>query len=199
MRLASQLTGWDIDILTEEEESERRQKEFQERTIAFQEEMNVDEVVAQLLVSEGFASLDEVAYVEIDELMVIDGFDEDTAREIQMRARENLEEKANAILATAQENGLQDSLKGFGHFSPPMLLALTEHSITSLQDFAECADWEIAGGTTEIDGKMVKDTGILERFDVSQQEAIELIMLARAECGMIEQEPEATEPEVQNT
>lgn len=185
VRLASQLTGWDIDILTEEEESERRQKEFQERTEAFQSAMNVDEMVAQLLVSEGFASLEEVAYVELDELTCIDGFDEETAKEIQTRARESMEDQANKIIAQARENGLDESLVAFGKFSPPMLLALTENGIKTLQDFAECADWEIAGGTTEVDGKTVKDTGILESFDISQAEAMELIMHARVESGII--------------
>ena len=92
VRLASQLTGLDIDIMTEAEESERRQKEFEERSKLFMETMNVDEVVAQLLVSEGFANLEEVAYVEIDELLVIEGFDQDTADELQARARESLDE-----------------------------------------------------------------------------------------------------------
>lgn len=186
VRLASQLTGWDIDILTEEEESQRRQKEFVERTQNFQTNMNVDEMVAQLLVSEGFASLEEVAYVELDELMSIDGLDEETAQEIQTRARESLEEQENAILNQAREKGIDESLVEFGNFSPPMLLALANENILTLRDFAECADWEIAGGTTEIDGKTIKDTGILEVFNISQAEAQELIMQARVELGMID-------------
>ena len=92
MRLASQLTGFDIDIMTEAQESERRQAEFAERTQLFMESLNVDEMVAQLLVAEGFATLEEVAYVDLDELAAIDGFDEDTAEELQARARESLEE-----------------------------------------------------------------------------------------------------------
>jgi N utilization substance protein A len=91
VRLASQLTGWDIDILTEEEESQRRQAEFNERTAYFVDKLNVDEVVAQLLVAEGFTQLEEVAYVELDELSGIEGFDEETAEELQARAREHLE------------------------------------------------------------------------------------------------------------
>jgi len=98
VRLASQLTGLDIDIMTEAEESERRQKEFEVRSKLFMDTMNVDEVVAQLLVSEGFTNLEEVAYVEIDELLVIEGFDQDTAEELQARARESLDEmNAKAI------------------------------------------------------------------------------------------------------
>ncbi|MGU4174162.1 transcription termination/antitermination protein NusA, partial [Pseudomonas aeruginosa] len=91
VRLASQLTGWDIDIMTEQEESERRQKEFNERTALFMEALDVDEMVGQVLASEGFAQVEELAYVDLDEISSIDGFDEDTADEIQTRAREYLE------------------------------------------------------------------------------------------------------------
>src|SRR6056300_1385255 len=99
VRLASQLTGLDIDIMTESDESERRQAEFEERSKLFMDTMNVDEVVAQLLVSEGFATLEEVAYIDIDELLSIDGFDQDTAEELQARARESLDEINSKALA----------------------------------------------------------------------------------------------------
>ena len=105
VRLASQLTGWDIDILTEQEESERRQKEFAERTQLFMEALDVDEVIAQLLATEGFASVEEVAYVDTGEIAHIEGFDEDTAKEIQTRAREYPGEAGSRARRQAQGAG----------------------------------------------------------------------------------------------
>ncbi|MEM9146592.1 MAG: transcription termination factor NusA [Pseudomonadota bacterium] len=186
VRLASQLTGWDIDIMTEAEESERRQQEFNERSAMFMETLNVDEMVAQLLVSEGFSSLEEVAFVELDELVAIDGFDEDTAEELQARARESLEEVNQKALAGARELGADDTLIGFEGLSPQMVLALAKDGVTSLQEFATCADWELAGGYTTIDGKRVKDDGLLEPFDVGLEEAQYLVMKARVELGMVD-------------
>ena len=185
VRLASQLTGWDIDIMTEQEESERRQAEFAQRTANFQEAMNVDEMVAQLLVSEGFANLEEVAYVELDELTVIDGFDEGTAEEIQARARESLEEINAKALEKARELGVEDDLVEFEGLAPQMVLALAEDGILNLDEFAKCADWELAGGWSTIDGKRVKDDGLLEKFDVSLEEAQYMVMTARVALGII--------------
>jgi len=185
VRLASQLTDLDIDIMTEAEESARRQKEFEERTQLFIETLDVDEFFAQLLVSEGFANLEEVAYVEIDELLVIDGVDEDTAQELQTRAREFLEEQANRALEHAKELGVEDSLINFEGLSPQMLEALVEDGIKTLDEFATCADWELAGGWTTVDGERVKDDGILEKFDVSLEEAQDLVMTARVMLGWV--------------
>ncbi|MFT7191401.1 MAG: N utilization substance protein A, partial [Dinoroseobacter sp.] len=144
VRLASQLTGLDIDILTETEESERRQAEFAERTGMFMEALDVEEVIAQLLVTEGFTNLEEVAYVEIDELLSIEGFDEDTVGELQARAREHLEEQNRKALEAAKELGVEDSLVGFGNLTPQMLEALGKDGVKTLEDFATCADWELA-------------------------------------------------------
>ena len=185
VRLASQLTNLDIDIMTEAEESARRQKEFEERTQLFIETLDVDEFFAQLLVSEGFANLEEVAYVEIDELLVIDGVDEDTAQELQARAREFLEEQANKALEHAKELGVEDSLINFEGLSPQMLEALAEDGVKTLDEFATCADWELAGGWTTVDGERVKDDGILEKFDVSLEEAQDLVMTARVMLGWV--------------
>jgi N utilization substance protein A len=185
VRLASQLTNLDIDIMTEVEESARRQKEFEERTKLFIETLDVDEFFAQLLVSEGFANLEEVAYVEIDELLVIDGVDEDTAQELQTRAREFLEEEANKALEKAKELGVEESLINFEGLSPQMLEALGEDGIKTLDEFATCADWELAGGWTTVDGERVKDDGILEKFDVSLEEAQDLVMTARVMLGWV--------------
>ncbi len=187
VRLASQLTGLDIDILTEAEESERRQAEFQERTQLFMDALNVDEMVAQLLAAEGFTSLEEVAYVELDELLAIEGFDEETAEELQARARDYMEEEYAKAIAKARELGVEDSLLSFEGLTPEMFVALGEEGIRTLEDFATCADWELAGGyTTDKDGNRVKDDGILEPFDMSLEEAQNLIMAARIQLGWVD-------------
>jgi N utilization substance protein A len=195
VRLASQLTGLDIDIMTEAEESERRQKEFEQRSKLFMETMNVDEVVAQLLVSEGFASLEEVAYVEVDELLVIDGFDQGTADELQARARESLEELNAKALAQAKELGTEQSLIDFGGLTPQMLVALAKDGVKTIDDFATCADWELAGGYTTVDGERVKDEGLLESFDMGLAEAQELVMAARVQLGWVTEEQLAADAE----
>ncbi|MGB0904271.1 MAG: transcription termination factor NusA, partial [Mangrovicoccus sp.] len=155
VRLASQLTGLDIDIMTESQESERRQAEFAERTKLFMDSLDVDEFFAQLLVSEGFTNLDEVAYVELDELLVIDGVDESTADELQARARDYIEAINRAALEKARELGVEESLIEFEGLTPQMIEALAQDGIKSLEDFATCADWELAGGWTTVDGQRV--------------------------------------------
>ncbi|GGE57238.1 transcription termination factor NusA [Actibacterium pelagium] len=188
VRLASQLTGLDIDIMTEAEESERRQKEFEERTRLFMAALDLDEFFAQLLVSEGFATLEEVAYVEVDELLAIDGVDEGTAEELQARARDCLEEMNRKALARAQELGVEQSLIDFDGLTPQMIEALAEDGVKTLEDFATCADWELAGGWTTVDGQRVKDDGVLEKFDVSLEEAQNLVMTARVILGWVDPE-----------
>lgn len=187
VRLASQLTGWQIDIMTESEESERRQKEFAERTELFIKALDVDEMVAQLLVSEGFTSLEEVAFVELEELLSIDGFDEATAEELQARARDHLEAQNRAALDKARSLGVDDTLIGFEGLTPQMLAVLGENGITDLETFATLADWELSGGyTTGPDGKRVKDEGMFEPFDVTAEEARNLIMTARVTLGIVD-------------
>jgi N utilization substance protein A len=198
VRLASQLTGLDIDIMTESDESARRQKEFEERTKLFVDTLDVDEFFAQLLVAEGFTNLEEVAYVEIDELLVIDGVDEDTANELQARARDFLEAQANAAIERAKELGVEDSLFGFEGLTPQMIQALAEDDVKTLEDFATCADWELAGGWTTVNGERVKDEGTLEPFGVTLEAAQDLIMTARITLGWVdpaELEAEAEEAE----
>src|SRR6056297_2049970 len=186
VRLASQLTGLDIDIMTEAEDSERRQKEFEERTKLFMDTLDLDEFFAQLLVSEGFTTLEEVAYVELDELLVIDGVDEDTAQELQARARDILEAQGREAMEKARELGVEDSLVEFEGLTPQMVLALAEDDVKSLEDFATCADWELAGGWTVVDGERVKDDGLLEPFDVSLEEAQNMVMTARVMLGWVD-------------
>ena len=186
VRLASQLTGLDIDIMTESQESERRQQEFAERTQLFITALDLDEFFAQLLVSEGFTSLEEVAYVDMDELLVIDGVDESTAEELQARARDYIEAQNQAALEKAREMGVEQSLIDFEGLTPQMIVALAEDGVKTLEDFATCADWELAGGWTTVDGQRVKDTGILEKFDVSLEEAQTLVMTARVQLGWVD-------------
>jgi len=188
VRLASQLTALDIDIMTEEEESARRQKEFELRTGLFMETLDLDEFFAQLLVSEGFTNLEEVAYVEQDELLVIDGVDEGTAEELQARARDYLEAQAKAALENARALGVEDSLVEFDGLTPQMIEALAKDDIKTLEDFATCADWELAGGWTTVEGERVKDDGLLEPFDVSLEEAQNLVMTARIQLGWVDPE-----------
>ncbi|MBD3803378.1 MAG: transcription termination/antitermination protein NusA [Thioclava sp.] len=186
VRLASQLTGLDIDILTEAEESARRQAEFAERTKLFVDALDIDEFFAQLLVAEGFTSLEEVAYVDMDELLSIEGVDEDTAEELQARARDVIEEQNRKALEAAREMGVEQSLFDFEGLTPQMIEALAKDGIKTLEDFATCADWELAGGWTTVDGARVKDDGLLEKFDVSLEEAQNLIMTARIQLGWVD-------------
>jgi N utilization substance protein A len=195
VRLASQLTGLDIDIMTESDESARRQAEFTERTNLFIETLDIDEMMAQLLVSEGFTNLEEVAYVDLDELLSIDGFDEATAAELQARARDNLEAANNKALETARALGVEDSLITFEGLTPQMLEALARDNIKTLEDFATCADWELAGGWTTENGQRKKDEGVLEKFDVSLEEAQHLVMTARVMLGWVD--PTAAEDYVE--
>ncbi|NUH66898.1 transcription termination/antitermination protein NusA [Sulfitobacter sp. S0837] len=186
VRLASQLTGLDIDIMTEEQESQRRQAEFELRTKLFMDNLDLDEFFAQLLVSEGFTNLEEVAYVEVDELLVIDGVDEDTAGELQARARDVLEAQNKAALDNARALGVEDSLVEFEGLTPQMIEALAKDDVKTLEDFATCADWELAGGWTTVNGERVKDDGALEPFDISLEDAQEMIMTARVMLGWVD-------------
>jgi transcription termination/antitermination protein NusA len=196
VRLASQLTGLDIDILTEADESARRQAEFAERTKLFMDTLDVDEMMAQLLVAEGFTNLEEVAYVEMDELLSIDGFDDSTAAELQARARDYLEEQARKALEAARKMGVEESLINFEGLTPQMLEALAKDGVKTLEDFATCADWELAGGWTTENGQRKKDEGILEKFDMSLEEAQNLVMTARVMLGWVD--PTAMEPKAED-
>ncbi|WP_299358321.1 transcription termination factor NusA [uncultured Paracoccus sp.] len=186
VRLASQLTGLDIDILTEEEESKRRQAEFNARTQLFMDTLDLDEFFAQLLVAEGFTNLEEVAYVEQGELLAIDGVDDGTAEELQARARDYLEAQNAKALENARELGVEDSLIGFEGLTPQMLEALAKDDVKTLEDFATCADWELAGGWTSQNGQRVKDDGILEPFGISLEEAQDMVMTARVMLGWVD-------------
>ena len=153
VRLASQLTGWDIDIVTEQEESEHRQAEFEKRTKLFIDALNVDEVVGQLLASEGFNSVEELAFVDEKEIAGIEGFDEDTARELQTRAREYLAKDEAELDAKRKELGVEDALKEVPGVTTAMLVKLGENGIKTVEDLAGCATDDLVGWTERKDGE----------------------------------------------
>jgi transcription termination/antitermination protein NusA len=186
VRLASQLTGWDIDIMTEAEESERRQKEFTVRTQRFIEALDVDETLAQLLASEGFDSVEEVAFVELREIASIGGLDEQTAEELQNRAREYLERLAAQQDARRKELGVMDELKEVAGVTPAMLVAFGEADIKSVEDLAGCATDDLVGWTERKPGETVKHKGALSDLDISTEEVNAMIMAARVKAGWIE-------------
>ncbi|MEP0325143.1 transcription termination factor NusA [Bauldia litoralis] len=188
VRLASQLTGWDIDILTEQEESERRQKEFQDRTALFIEALDVDEVVGQLLASEGFVSVTEIAYVELDELASIEGFDEETAVELQSRAAEYLARIEGEQDAERQELGVEDVLKEIPGVTTAALVALGKADIKTMDDFAGCVPDDLVGWVERKDGESTRFPGALDGFDISRAEAEAMIMQARIKAGWITEE-----------
>src|SRR5215467_12345519 len=185
VRLASQLTGWDIDILTEQEESERRQADFEKRTRMFMEALNVDEVVGQLLASEGFGSVEELAAVEGKELAGIEGFDEGTAGELQTRAREYLARIEAELDAKRRELGVEDAMKTVPGVTTATLVRFGENGIKTVEDLAGCATDDLAGWTERKDGEAVRQAGILDGMDLSRDEAETLIMRARVKAGWI--------------
>jgi N utilization substance protein A len=185
VRLASQLTGWDIDILTEQEESERRQAEFEKRTRMFIDALNLDEVVGQLLASEGFTSVRELAYVEEKELGSIEGFDEETARELQQRARDYLAQIEAELDAKRVELGVEDALRDVAGVTTEMMVALGENSIKTVEDLAGCATDDLAGWSERKDGETQHYPGALESFELTRAECEAMIMQARVKAGWI--------------
>jgi N utilization substance protein A len=186
VRLASQLTGWNIDILTEAEESERRQKEFLARTELFMNSMNVDEMVGQLLASEGFRTVEEVAYVNIAELAGIDGVDEDTATEIQNRALTYLSEREAEFEAKRQALGVADDLREIDGVTTAMMVALGENDVKSVEDLAGCATDDLVGYVERKNGETTRHAGFLDSFGLSRSDAEAMIMAARVRAGWIE-------------
>jgi N utilization substance protein A len=185
VRLASQLTGWDIDILTEQEESERRQTEFQNRTKIFMEALDVDEVVGQLLASEGFNSVEELLLVDAKEIAGIEGFDEETAQELQARAREYLERIEGEYDAKRRELGVADEVKEVPGVTSPMLVKFGENDIKSVEDLAGAATDDLVGWTERKDGETTRYPGVLDGFDLSREDAEAIIMQARVKAGWI--------------
>ena len=190
VRLASSLCGWDIDILTEDQESERRQKEFQERTNLFMEALDVDELLSQLLVTEGFTDINELAFVDLKEISNIAGFDEDTAEEIQARAADFLNKENKELEERCNVLGIADDLLEVEDLSLKMIVALGENDVKTLEDFAYCSSDDLLGWDEIVEGEKKREEGILEGFDISISQANDLIMSARVKLGII---PEVTE------
>ncbi len=188
VRLASQLTGWDIDIVTEQEELEHRQAEFEKRTKLFIDALNVDEMVGQLLASEGFNSVEELAVVDEKEIAGIEGFDEDTARELQNRAREYLSKEEAELDARRQELGVDDALKELPGLTTQMLVKLGENDVKTMEDLAGCATDDLFGWSERKDGEATHHPGILDDFELSRDETEALIMLARVKAGWVKEE-----------
>jgi N utilization substance protein A len=199
VRLASQLTESQIDIMTEEEASEKRQREFAQRSKMFEEELDVDETLSQLLVAEGFAELEEVAYVELSELASIEGFDDDLAEELQNRAQEALDRQEEAHRAERRALGVEDALAELPHLNEQMLVVLGKAGIKTLDDLADLATDELIAKKREAPRRRQSDAaklagpplrrppqrtedkgGVLGEFGLSEEQGNEIIMAARA-------------------
>jgi N utilization substance protein A len=189
VRLASQLTGWTIDIMTEAEESERRQEEFMAQSQRFIEALDVDDTLAHLLVAEGFTEVEEIGYVESEELLGVEGFDDDLVAELQRRARDFLEAEAKAADEKRIELGVQDDLADMEGLTPQMLVVLGEDEIKTLEDFAGCAADELTS----------KEDGILRKFSIVEDEASDMIMSARVALGWITAEELMSSEEQETT
>ncbi len=188
VRLASQLTGWSIDILTEEEESERRQKEFAERTQLFIAALDVDEVIAQLLATEGFTDVEDLAYVDLGEIAAIEGFDEDTAEEIQARARDYLDRLAAEQDAKRKELGVEDAVLEVEGVELAMTVKFGENDVKTVEDLAGLVTDDLRGWFETKNGERVREPGILEDFNLSSEDAEMMIMRARVNAGWISEE-----------
>jgi N utilization substance protein A len=205
VRLASQLTGRAIDIMTEAESSEKRQKEFVERSEMFQQELDVDETLAQLLVAEGFSELEEVAYVALEEIAGIEGLDDELAEELQSRAVEALERKEEANRAERRELGVEDALAELPHLTEAMLVTLGKAGVKTLDDLADLATDELiqkgrteqrrSDNTRRHNARADDKPGILAVYGLNEEQGNEIIMAARAHW--FDDEPEAQGPETQ--
>ncbi len=195
VRLASILTGWDIDILTEQEESERRQKEFQERSEMFMSALDADEMIAQLLASEGFTSLEEVAYVPLEELADIEGFGEEMGQELQTRAREHLDRLNRELDEKRKELGVEDAVGEVEGVTLARMVKFGENDVKTVEDLAYCATDDLTGWVERKDGEAVRFEGILD--DISAAEAEAMIMRARLAIGLVTEEDLAKAEEVE--
>jgi len=202
VRLASQLTGSQIDIMTEAESSEKRQKEFVERSKMFEEELDVDETLSQLLVAEGFSELEEVAYIDAAELANIEGFDEELAEELQNRAQEALDRREEANREARRALGVEDALAELPHLTEAMLVVLGKGGIKTLDDLADLATDELIakkrteqrrrdGSVNKRAGRDEDKGGVLGEYGLTEEQGNEIIMAARAHW--FEDEPQTEE------
>jgi N utilization substance protein A len=192
VRLASQLTGWQIDLMTETADSERRQREFKERTDLFQKALDADETLAQLLASEGFETVEEIAYVEIEELASIEGFDEEVASELQQRAREYLDKLTAELVAKRKELGVVDEVAEMEGVTPQMAVKFGENDVKTIEDLAGLVPDDLIGWKEPgPDGKPKFVAGVLEKTEMGRDDAELLILKARVMAGWVE--PQALE------
>jgi transcription termination/antitermination protein NusA len=192
VRLASQLTGWQIDLMTETADSERRQRDFKERTDLFQKALDADETLAQLLASEGFETVEEIAYVEIEQLAAIEGFDEEVASELQERAREYLEKLTAELVARRRELGVTDEVAEMEGVTPQMAVKFGENDVKTIDDLAGLVPDDLVGWKEPgPDGKPKFVAGLLEKNDMSREDAELFILKARVVAGWVE--PQALE------
>ena len=179
VRLASKLTNYEIDILTDKEDSERRQTEFKEKTENLIKNLEVDETLGQLLVSEGFQSIEEISQAKAEDIEKIEAIDTETAQELINRSKENLIKVKEEVGKKLKELGVEDQLINLKGMSQGMLVILGQKNIRKLSDFADLSSDELIGGFDEIKGKKIRIKGYLEEFSLSREEADELIMSAR--------------------
>ena len=179
VRLASKLTNYEIDILTDKEDSERRQTEFKERTETLVKNLEVDETLGQLLVSEGFPSIEDISQSNPEEISKIEAIDEETAKELIDRSKETLVKEKEAVALKLKDLGVEEALINLKGITQGMLVILGQKNIKKLGDFADLSSDELIGGFDEIKGKKIRIDGYLEEFSLSRQEADELIMSAR--------------------
>ncbi|MEZ6029136.1 MAG: transcription termination factor NusA [Hyphomonadaceae bacterium] len=192
VRLASQLTGWQIDLMTEAADSERRQREFKERTDLFQKALDADETLAQLLASEGFETVEEIAYVEPEELASIEGFDDEVASELQQRAREYLEKLTAELIAKRKELGVSDEVANMEGVTPAMAVKFGQNDVRSIDDLAGLVPDDLVGWKEPgPDGKPKFVPGLLEKGEMSRDDAELFILKARVAAGWVE--PQALE------
>ena len=177
--MASKLTNYEIDILTDKEDSERRQTEFKDRTDTLIKNLEVDETLGQLLVSEGFPSIEDIAQSSPEDISKIEAIDEDTAKELINRSKETLIKEKEAVAQKLKELGVDESLINLKGMTQGMLVILGQKNIKKIVDFADLSSDELIGGFDEIKGKKIRIEGYLEEFSLSRKEADELIMAAR--------------------
>ena len=179
VRLASKLTNYEIDILTDKEDSERRQAEFKDKTENLIKNLEVDETLAQLLVSEGYQSIEEISNLKSEDISKIEAIDDETAQELISRSKETLIKEKEEISKRLKELGVEESLINLKGITQGMLVILGQKNIKKLKDFAELSSDELIGGFDEIKGKKIRIDGYLEEFSLSRDEANQLIMSAR--------------------
>ena len=179
VRLATKLLNYEINIMTDEEDSERRQIEFKEKTDNFIKNLEVEETLGQLLVAEGFTSIDEIKDSSIESLTKIEGIEEDTAKELINRAKESYQREQEEISKKIKDLGMNNDLINHEGLTPGMLVTLGEQKILNLSDFADLASDELTGSYDIVKGEKIKIKGYLEDFALSKSEADNLIMSAR--------------------